>query len=221
MGGLAQSLRSHAGWTIQYDAEQLRQSRLVYQPCSFKDTLRYCSMVFILGSIVAFECSDGNVQGPPTPHSVAQKEFWKICRRDVPVVGQAPDDAPRTLVARSSLGFVVWSSVRSVGSSSVLMGCVSLIHSVAIGRARRFIRFCLVGASGPAVNTLLLSVLVQVGGWNPIVAATVATEVAILSNFALNDRWTFSEAQPGTPWVERAARYNAVALGGLAIPFTL
>ncbi len=86
------------------------------------------------------------------------------------------------------------------------MGCVSLIHSVAIERARRFIRFCLVGASAPAVNTLLLSVLVQVGRWNPIVAATVATEVAILSNFALNDRWTFSEAQSGTPWVERAAR---------------
>ncbi len=97
------------------------------------------------------------------------------------------------------------------------MGYIRLIHHVAIGHAHRFIRFGIVGASGAVVNTLLLYVLVQVGRCNPLVAATVATEMTILSNFALNDHWTFSNAHTTTPWVQRAVRYNAIALGGLAI----
>jgi putative flippase GtrA len=48
-------------------------------------------------------------------------------------------------------------------------------------------------------------------------ASAIATEVAIVSNFLLNDRWTFrSGAQPGSA-ARRLLRFNGVALGGMLI----
>ncbi len=81
----------------------------------------------------------------------------------------------------------------------------------------RFMRFGLVGASGVLVNMTLLFLLIEVGGWHRLVAATLATEAAILGNFVLNDRWTFREAPANHSWLGRAARYNAIALGGLVM----
>jgi dolichol-phosphate mannosyltransferase len=83
--------------------------------------------------------------------------------------------------------------------------------------AGRFTRFCLVGASGVVVNMGVLALLVSLGGWAPVLAAPVATEAAILNNFALNDRWTFRDRRGTRRWFERALRYNGITIGGLAI----
>lgn len=81
----------------------------------------------------------------------------------------------------------------------------------------RFVRFSLVGVSGVLVNTVLLYVLIEAGGLHSLIAAVLATEAAILSNFVLNDRWTFQVATPSFSWTRRALRYNCGALAGLAI----
>jgi dolichol-phosphate mannosyltransferase len=86
-----------------------------------------------------------------------------------------------------------------------------------VAHAPYLMRFGLVGASGVLVNTALLYLLAEVSGLNHLVAAVFATEAAILSNFALNDRWTFRSSNPGTSVVWRALRYNFIALGGLVI----
>ena len=83
--------------------------------------------------------------------------------------------------------------------------------------ARCLVRFGLVGASGVVVNTALLYLLIEVGGLNHQVAPLLATEAAIWSNFALNDRWTFRDSKPAASLVRRAFRYNLITLGGLAI----
>jgi hypothetical protein len=38
-----------------------------------------------------------------------------------------------------------------------------------------------------------------------------------LTNFALNDRWTFRDAATETSWLYRGAQYNTVALFGMVI----
>jgi dolichol-phosphate mannosyltransferase len=83
--------------------------------------------------------------------------------------------------------------------------------------AHRLVRFGLVGASGVLVNTGLLYLLTEAGGLDYLVAAVLATEGAIFSNFSLNDRWTFRGVNPRTSWVRRALLYNFVALAGLVI----
>ncbi len=86
-----------------------------------------------------------------------------------------------------------------------------------VAHGRCLARFGLVGASGVLVNTVLLYLLAEVGGMNHLLAAVFATQAAILSNFALNDRWTFRDSNPGTSVAQRAFRYNLISLGGLAI----
>jgi dolichol-phosphate mannosyltransferase len=79
------------------------------------------------------------------------------------------------------------------------------------------VKFGAVGGSGVLVNMALLYMLAEAGGINHVVAAALATEAAILWNFTLNDRWTFSDAETAVPLQWRALRYNSVALFGLAI----
>jgi dolichol-phosphate mannosyltransferase len=88
---------------------------------------------------------------------------------------------------------------------------VTLIH-----RFARPIRFGLVGLSGVVVNMSVLWALAR-GVHVPVpLASALATETAILSNFALNDRWTFRAARQH-PFLMRLLRFNGVSLGGLAI----
>ena len=78
-------------------------------------------------------------------------------------------------------------------------------------------RFGLVGASGLLVNTVALYFLVEIGQFPHLVAAALAAELSILSNFALNDRWTFRATRPAQPWGHRLWRYNAIAFGGMLL----
>src|SRR5262245_55882577 len=83
-------------------------------------------------------------------------------------------------------------------------------------RFARPIRFGLVGLSGVVVNTSVLWVLARGVHLSVPLASVLATETAILSNFALNDRWTFRAARQH-PFLMRLLRFNGVSLGGLAI----
>ena len=79
---------------------------------------------------------------------------------------------------------------------------------------RRFVRFGLVGLSGVGVKTGTLWVLVSILDANPFVGALISTEISILTNFALNDHWTFRDARSSAPYARRAANYHAVTLTG-------
>jgi dolichol-phosphate mannosyltransferase len=89
-----------------------------------------------------------------------------------------------------------------------------------LGRhAGRFVRFGLVGGSGVIVNYLVLLGLVEGAHMPPVPAAVAATECAIVSNFLLNDRWTFADLRRSAPssWLRRFASYNLLTLGGLVL----
>ena len=86
-----------------------------------------------------------------------------------------------------------------------------------LARFTRPLRFGLVGLSGMLVNSAVLWALV-VGVKLPMLLASVmATEMAILSNFMLNDRWTFGSVARERSLGQRLLRFNGVALGGMAI----
>lgn len=97
----------------------------------------------------------------------------------------------------------------------------ALVSRAATAHAGRLVRFALVGASGVLVNNGLLLLLVEVCGLHRLAAALLATEMAILGNFALNDGWTFRDRRAGSrspgDLARRAGRYNLVAAGGLLL----
>ncbi len=83
-------------------------------------------------------------------------------------------------------------------------------------RFARPLRFGVVGLSGMVVNSAILWALVRELHLAVLLGSLLATEVAILSNFLLNDRWTFRGVSERS-LMQRMLRFNGVALGGLAI----
>jgi len=81
-------------------------------------------------------------------------------------------------------------------------------------------RFALVGTSGIFVNLMVLYSLVEWGAINSLFASFVAIEVAIISNFLLNDKWTFVDSRKLSRW-KRFYSFHAVSFGGLLINFAI
>lgn len=85
----------------------------------------------------------------------------------------------------------------------------------------RFLRFCLVGATGVVVDMGVLALLVQFSPLPQVLAKACACEAAIVNNFVWNDRWTFRRAGTGAGGLSRFVRFNAVSLAGLALNVAL
>lgn len=75
-------------------------------------------------------------------------------------------------------------------------------------------RFAAVGLVGMGVNEACLFVLHGVVGLPLVPASAAATELAILHNYIGNELWTFHHRRLD---LGRLLRFNAVALGGLAL----
>lgn len=82
----------------------------------------------------------------------------------------------------------------------------------------RFLRFALVGGSGVLVNSAIFVALSEWAGLDYRLAAPLATEIAILSNFTLNRLWTFADAGPA-PLSTRLRRYHLTAFGGFVVHY--
>jgi dolichol-phosphate mannosyltransferase len=87
----------------------------------------------------------------------------------------------------------------------------------------RLLKFGAVGASGVLVDMTILYLLSDPAtlGLGLTRSKIVAAEVAILSNFFWNDRWTFRDLAQGDrargAWLRRLAKFNLICLAGLAL----
>lgn len=79
-----------------------------------------------------------------------------------------------------------------------------------------FGKFSVVGISGILVNQGFLTLFVSVFGWDVAIAGIIAIEISILSNFLLNNFWTWKEQQRGS-FLSRFVKYHAVTVvsGGI------
>jgi len=87
----------------------------------------------------------------------------------------------------------------------------------------RFFKFCIVGGSGVLVDMTLLYLLSDPAtlGFGLTRSKIVAAETAIVSNFLLNDAWTFGDLTEKTRGVRAKLRrfvgFNAICAAGLAL----
>ncbi|MFW9852697.1 MAG: GtrA family protein [Candidatus Thorarchaeota archaeon] len=56
----------------------------------------------------------------------------------------------------------------------------------------QFLKFALVGASGTVINLGLVHLFAVIIGWNDYLATTIGFVVSVITNFILNDIWTFN-----------------------------
>ncbi len=100
-----------------------------------------------------------------------------------------------------------------------LVDNVVLLGKLAARKHHRFIKFGAVGSTGVAVDMGLLYLLTEFAGLYYLFSAIISAETATLSNFVLNDLWTFHDrGDTGMrAVVERLGKYHAVAVTGIGI----
>ena len=84
--------------------------------------------------------------------------------------------------------------------------------------SRTFVKFALVGATGVVVNLGVFTWLLGLG-MNRFLASPIAIEASIVSNFLLNNYWTFRERKTRDRKRIKGLKFNAVSLVALAISF--
>lgn len=82
--------------------------------------------------------------------------------------------------------------------------------------SQTFIRFALVGALGVAVNLGVFTMLLGLD-WNRYLASPFAVELAIASNFMLNNFWTFRRREKKDPFHLRGLKFNLVSIMTLCV----
>ena len=87
------------------------------------------------------------------------------------------------------------------------------------GELLRFLKFCLVGLSGVLVNIGLLWLLTDIIGLFYLISAAISIESSIITNFILNNAFTFNDRTLPLPesFFHRMLKYNFVSLVGLGI----
>jgi dolichol-phosphate mannosyltransferase len=124
--------------------------------------------------------------------------------------------APEVKVVEAPLNFQARNA--GVSKANLGQGLEYLAHISSLFRyvpsAGRFWKFALVGASGVLVNLLTLITLVEYFNANPTVAWMVAVGLSILSNFLLNNAFTWRD-------VRHSSRIHFLLRGALAYPVAI
>lgn len=126
-----------------------------------------------------------------------------VCAPDLKVV-----EVPLNFRARNA----------GVSKASISRGLEYLLHIANlfwyVPSAGRFWKFALVGTSGVLVNMITLITLVEYFNANPTVAWMVAVGLSILSNFLLNNAFTWRD-------IRHSSRIHFLLRGALAYPVAI
>lgn len=100
--------------------------------------------------------------------------------------------------------------IRDIVSYVIRQRMRSIIHG-------SFGKFLVVGTIGFIINTIILEVAVKLG-FHPAFGSAAGAEIAIISNFLLNNSWTFGERKvQGMRAVSKFFQFNATSIGAVVI----
>jgi len=82
-------------------------------------------------------------------------------------------------------------------------------------------KFMLVGLNGLLINEVLLFVFTDVFGIYFLVSSVIAVELALLTNFVINEKWTFRDREKKESVWKRLGKYNVICVGGMLLNVAL
>jgi dolichol-phosphate mannosyltransferase len=85
-------------------------------------------------------------------------------------------------------------------------------------RSKTFLKFSLVGLSGVAVNLAAFTLLMNTG-MSKYLASPIAIELSIISNFLINNYWTFSGRNVDDKIHIRGLKFNIISIVALAVSY--
>lgn len=84
-------------------------------------------------------------------------------------------------------------------------------------KPEKIIKYGIVSISGVFVNYGFLFLLYGLLGTYYLIAAAIAIEISIISNFILNHIWTFNDRRKNEKAILKFLKFNFICLGGLLI----
>jgi dolichol-phosphate mannosyltransferase len=86
---------------------------------------------------------------------------------------------------------------------------------------RKIVKFGVVGGSGVIVNTGILYILTSMFGVYLLLSSLIAIETAVITNFCLNDKWTFGNDVKRRGLFERFLLFNGISIAGIVINISI
>jgi dolichol-phosphate mannosyltransferase len=91
------------------------------------------------------------------------------------------------------------------------------IPKIRFRQSEEFVKYCIVGVSGLFVNLGLYICLTRLFSINMTVSSPIAIELSIISNFILNQLWTFKKRRNENPLIRKLFKFHIVAgMAGLS-----
>jgi dolichol-phosphate mannosyltransferase len=84
---------------------------------------------------------------------------------------------------------------------------------------KTFLKFAVVGATGVIVNLGFFTLFLALG-LNKFIASPIAIELSIISNFLLNNYWTFGDRKTKDRVRVKGVKYNLVSILALFVSFS-
>jgi dolichol-phosphate mannosyltransferase len=89
---------------------------------------------------------------------------------------------------------------------------------IRLERSKTFLKFSIVGAAGIIVNLAAFTLLMN-NGLNKFVASPIAIELSIISNFLINNFWTFSHRDTSSKIHIKGLKFNIVSFAALGVSY--
>ncbi len=102
-------------------------------------------------------------------------------------------------------------------SFKVMIEYLLMLGKHAVRTNLHFIPFSIVGITGVLVNTVLLYILTEYLELYYLLSAVFAIETSIITNFLLNNAWTWRKRKFRHSFFQRLLRYNLVSIIALVI----
>ena len=93
------------------------------------------------------------------------------------------------------------------------------IPKLGFRNAKDFIKYSIVGFSGVLVNLGLYAVLTRIFGFPEIIAPLISIESSLLSNFFLNNFWTFKKREITSSLYKRFLQFHIVSGGAACLNY--
>jgi dolichol-phosphate mannosyltransferase len=90
---------------------------------------------------------------------------------------------------------------------------------IRLERSKTFLKFTAVGATGVVVNLVSFTLLMN-AGLHKFIASPIAIEISIVTNFILNNFWTFSQREHNDRIHIRGLKFNIISFIALGVSYS-
>jgi dolichol-phosphate mannosyltransferase len=90
---------------------------------------------------------------------------------------------------------------------------------IRLERSKTFLKFSVVGAAGVVVNLASFTLFMN-AGMNKFIASPIAIELSIISNFLMNNFWTFSDRDVSDKIHIRGLKFNIISFVALGVSYS-